>query len=163
MDAIHKLIRNFFKRLIEYINDPNAYLPATDYPFNDSDDYCERRDGLKQLAYKQGLDGGWFSTQKWLTWFLKRTNQPIEYYLLKESEGEIDGIMKEEEEKLKLSFKRSPRDKELTDNAEMIVKSFRQILPEDIEAEEKPNLGNIAISAIPHVQDPSVSAIKIVE
>ena len=155
------------RKLKEFIADPTQYLPATDYPYNDSDDYCERRDGLKQIVSKQGVEGGWFVANKWLTWFFKRTNQPIEYYLLRESEGEIDEIMKQEEEKLRLSFRASPRNKELTDNAELITKSFQKLLPEEAlelpPGVEKPNLGTLAISAIPHVQESAISAIKVVE
>ena len=48
------------KKLRDYINQPTLYLPVTDYPFNDSDENCEKRDCLKPVSFVQGINGGWF-------------------------------------------------------------------------------------------------------
>lgn len=118
-----------FKRLDEYLEDCSKYVQiAYDYPFNDSDNYIEKREFIIHYPYKQGETSSVFQYKKYSTWLFSRTNQQIEYYLLKSNENEIDAEMKRQEEALKLSFRKTPHDKGLRENANVIVNAYNKVV-----------------------------------
>jgi hypothetical protein len=56
--------------------------------------------------------------------------------LLKANEFEADEAIRQQEEALKLSFRKSPKDKELRDNAPLICKTYEKIVdPKPFENE----------------------------
>jgi hypothetical protein len=55
---------------------------------------------------------------------LKRTNQPINYYLTKANEGELEVEMRRQEDALKLSFCRYNSDKYIKESAPLVIPAF---------------------------------------
>jgi len=87
-----------------------------------------------------------FDLKKYITWLFSRTNQTIEYYLVRENENEADEEMKKQEEALKLSFR-----KDLKENIKAIQSPQKQkIINED-------KLLNSPISLIPMVASSEIS------
>ena len=77
------------------------------------------------LPYKQPQAiSGVFDFKKYLHWMLKRTNQPINYYLNKANEDELETEMKRREDALKLSFCRYNSDKCIKDSAPIVIPAF---------------------------------------
>ena len=109
-----------FQRIDEYLADFGKYTATSDYPYNDSDCEIERQEKLKLRVYQQeSVKGGVFNFRKFLLWLLRRTNQAIEYYLVRGNENEVEEEMRKQEEILKQSFKFAPKSgKEVSEQVE---------------------------------------------
>ena len=70
------------------LSDSSLYLGTNEYPFADSDRQIDRQEIIAVLPYKQPeAADGVFDYKKYLLWMLKRTNQPIDFYLIKANEA----------------------------------------------------------------------------